>query len=334
MIEMIENKNVENSVENVDNTTVFDNAVPMDRIKYINNIKDLKESIRNWDVISVDVIESNLTYDEQMLLVYLMSDADYNLSLFVSVYDTFLSLFKKYTQCFGYAFVFDLRIPCCPPIEYNTISYYDKSLIGKLGYTGVPVHIEASYRLFNSVVSRLAENEFKLNSLIEIDNDSKNNDLKKNYGIDLSKYYSDMCERYSVSDEIDISGVLKILRSLTGLTQSAFAKRYHINYGTYVQWEQGNRKPPEHDIYMLNRLVRYDVTYAKIGTVYDCIEELSYEYGNILECPVIVVHNDGKSFECTVLNLIDSDSDRDALVDKYEFEKKGYTSVLKIYLQE
>ncbi|MCR4781709.1 MAG: helix-turn-helix domain-containing protein [Lachnospiraceae bacterium] len=48
---------------------------------------------------------------------------------------------------------------------------------------------------------------------------------------------------------------IKEIRLKTGLSQSQFAKKYHIPVGTLQHWEQGVRKPPEYVVYMLNLLL-------------------------------------------------------------------------------
>lgn len=57
---------------------------------------------------------------------------------------------------------------------------------------------------------------------------------------------------------------IKELREITGLSQRQFAEKYHINYRNIQNWEQGNRKVPEHVNYMLGRLI-IEVDYKKRG---------------------------------------------------------------------
>ena len=57
--------------------------------------------------------------------------------------------------------------------------------------------------------------------------------------------------------------MVKDLRSRTGLTQKAFAARYHIPLQTLKQWESAPtsscfRRPPEYVVFMLDRLVSDD----------------------------------------------------------------------------
>ena len=49
--------------------------------------------------------------------------------------------------------------------------------------------------------------------------------------------------------------LIKELRKITGLSQSEFAKKFHIPVGTLAHWEQGVRTPPEYVVYMLSRLI-------------------------------------------------------------------------------
>lgn len=48
------------------------------------------------------------------------------------------------------------------------------------------------------------------------------------------------------------------LRTLTGVSQSKFAKMFHIPVGTLAHWEQGIRKPPEYVVYMMNYILFYN----------------------------------------------------------------------------
>jgi len=48
------------------------------------------------------------------------------------------------------------------------------------------------------------------------------------------------------------------LRTLTGLTQAAFSKKYHIPKRTLENWEGGQRSPSETILYLLERAVKED----------------------------------------------------------------------------
>lgn len=49
---------------------------------------------------------------------------------------------------------------------------------------------------------------------------------------------------------------IKELRQITGLSQSQFAKKYHIeNLSTLQHWEQGVRNVPSYYLYLLNRII-------------------------------------------------------------------------------
>ena len=48
---------------------------------------------------------------------------------------------------------------------------------------------------------------------------------------------------------------IKELRNITGLSQSQFAEKYHINIGTLHNWEQNISNPPKHFLYVLERLI-------------------------------------------------------------------------------
>ena len=71
---------------------------------------------------------------------------------------------------------------------------------------------------------------------------------------------------------------IKELRSMTGLTQKAFAEKYHIPKRTLENWEGGQREPTETILYLLERAVKedYKMTYviiddctSKAATVWD-----------------------------------------------------------------
>ena len=48
---------------------------------------------------------------------------------------------------------------------------------------------------------------------------------------------------------------IKELRQITGLSQSQFAKKYHIKLDTLQNWEQSRTKVPELPLYLLERLI-------------------------------------------------------------------------------
>ena len=51
---------------------------------------------------------------------------------------------------------------------------------------------------------------------------------------------------------------VKELRELTGLSQSKFCKKYHIALSTLKRWEQDKTSTPEHYIWALNELIKYE----------------------------------------------------------------------------
>lgn len=51
---------------------------------------------------------------------------------------------------------------------------------------------------------------------------------------------------------------VKELRTITGLSQRAFGKKYHIPTRTIEDWEGGRRKPSETILYLLERAVKED----------------------------------------------------------------------------
>ena len=51
---------------------------------------------------------------------------------------------------------------------------------------------------------------------------------------------------------------IKELRTITGLSQRAFGKKYHIPTRTIEDWEGGRRRPSETILYLLGRVVKSD----------------------------------------------------------------------------
>lgn len=52
---------------------------------------------------------------------------------------------------------------------------------------------------------------------------------------------------------------IKELRKLTGLSQAAFSKKYHIPLRTIQDWEREVRTPPEYVIELLEFKVKADI---------------------------------------------------------------------------
>ena len=48
------------------------------------------------------------------------------------------------------------------------------------------------------------------------------------------------------------------LRQKTGLSQSKFANRFHLNVRTVQQWEQGARKTPDYVIWLIARVIELE----------------------------------------------------------------------------
>lgn len=48
---------------------------------------------------------------------------------------------------------------------------------------------------------------------------------------------------------------VKELRSITGLSQQEFCKKYHIGLRALQSWEQGQRNTPESIIFLLQSLI-------------------------------------------------------------------------------
>ena len=50
------------------------------------------------------------------------------------------------------------------------------------------------------------------------------------------------------------------LRQKTGLSQSQFAERFHLNVRTVQTWEQGTRKTPDYVIWLIARVIELEET--------------------------------------------------------------------------
>ena len=48
------------------------------------------------------------------------------------------------------------------------------------------------------------------------------------------------------------------LRQKTGLSQSQFAKYFHLNVRTVQTWEQGTRKTPDYVIWLITRVIELE----------------------------------------------------------------------------
>ena len=48
------------------------------------------------------------------------------------------------------------------------------------------------------------------------------------------------------------------LRQKTRLSQSQFAKRFHLNVRTVQTWEQGTRKTPDYVIWLIARVIELE----------------------------------------------------------------------------
>ena len=48
------------------------------------------------------------------------------------------------------------------------------------------------------------------------------------------------------------------LRKRTGLSQSLFAKRFHLGIRAVQSWEQGQRNTPEHVLYMIQKILELE----------------------------------------------------------------------------
>ena len=73
---------------------------------------------------------------------------------------------------------------------------------------------------------------------------------------------------------------IKELRTITGLSQRAFGKKYHIPTRTIEDWEGGRRRPSETILYLLERAVKEDYMPHFNDREKEAVEKL-YDYIDI-----------------------------------------------------
>ena len=61
----------------------------------------------------------------------------------------------------------------------------------------------------------------------------------------------------SIGEKRELLDITK-LRTMTRLSQSKFAERYHLSINTLKKWEQGQRPIPEWYLWVLNELFKYE----------------------------------------------------------------------------
>ena len=59
------------------------------------------------------------------------------------------------------------------------------------------------------------------------------------------------------------------LRKSTGLSQSKFAKTYHLNLSTLKAWEQGIYETPERFIYLIGRIIELEAKVSDYEVILD-----------------------------------------------------------------
>lgn len=62
--------------------------------------------------------------------------------------------------------------------------------------------------------------------------------------------------------------IVKLLRSYTGLSQSAFARHFGIPVTTFRKWEEGVRTPPDYLVMLITKDLLHD---GMVGDGYDVI---------------------------------------------------------------
>jgi len=61
---------------------------------------------------------------------------------------------------------------------------------------------------------------------------------------------------------------VKDIRVGEGLTQAAFAEKYHIPVRTLQEWEQGRSKPPAYVEAMIKQMTNTDTVYPSIDELF------------------------------------------------------------------
>lgn len=51
---------------------------------------------------------------------------------------------------------------------------------------------------------------------------------------------------------------IKELRTITGLSQSQFAKKFHIPVSSVQNWEINRRQPPDYVIWLIQRILELE----------------------------------------------------------------------------
>lgn len=84
----------------------------------------------------------------------------------------------------------------------------------------------------------------------------------------------DVIPYYITLKEDSLVLTIKELRRQTGLSQTEFAKKFHINKGTLTNWEQGLRNPPEHVQFMIETILMQE---KAINNIYARIKKEKYK---------------------------------------------------------
>lgn len=84
---------------------------------------------------------------------------------------------------------------------------------------------------------------------------------------------------------------IKNLRKKTGLSQSKFADKYHINISTLRHWEQNVQKVPEYYLYLLRNEVKRDYGDITKETWEDITIKRATEYSKEKNIPINSITN-------------------------------------------
>lgn len=237
----------------------------------------LFDECSHWDIVVSNLINHLTTYEEKLLILYLMMAHNCSLKF---IHDN-ADLIKRALSVFSVIFT------KCYSVHISVVDFHYES--SDLSNTILIPHPDDD----DAEAVRKCSDAYFMYANLTFDVD--NGDMKDKFIADYESAYDDMNDiLMSVDWNYVPASTLKVLRVSTGLSQAEFAKKYHISLGTYSHWEQGNRKPPEHDVYMLRRLVRHDTAYQSINSIANALDEISAEIGcSCMKMPFMLMDKDG-----------------------------------------
>lgn len=115
---------------------------------------------------------------------------------------------------------------------------------------------------------------------------------------------------------------VKELREMTGLSQKAFGKKYHIPKRTLEDWEGGRRKANGTILYLLERAVKEDYKMYRIVAIRErgSIEEFDVQTVNNAEEAKLVARTTWKA-------LSDYDKKYQRIEIRFDEDEDGYDAL-------